>query len=374
MTQKARIFHLPRPARLAQHIRARLYPPQIETVTVRQVLERYGLELTQPPRNLPFGRRNRNVVVYTSAGKKVLKLYKKKWQAPAIRYEHSILTRLAELDFSAPRLVATRDQETFVRLGQQHFALFDFVEGANFTSSFVPWAHRQKLLALAGETLARFHRHLAGFLPQGQHHLGYRSYSADRRRNLAWHLHILDQAECLRSAAAQSRHRCNAADRVQLDWLVGNRNYIRERLCQLDESLEGAPLPRLVIHGDYGLHNLQFQRHGTVTVHDFELARLEWRLIDLVLVLSRLPFARSPYFMAAYQTAYPLSSDEWHFLPQVWQFYKLQGAVQSWYTFFERGGSARLASARERVQQADWAATHKAQLLQLRYAAGKGAS
>lgn len=360
LVRNQHIFHLPRPARLIQYLKARIYPPKIEAETVCQVLKYYGLELTKPPQNLPFGRRNRLAVVYTTAGKKVLKLHKNRWKVSTILYEHSILTQLESIGFSAPRLVRTLNNETLVKIGTQNFTLFNYVEGTSFTSTFMPWAHRQKLHAIAGKTLAEFHKLLEGFLPQGQHHLGYKSYSEERWRDLDWHINILS------NLPEKLRDWKNTEDKAHIDWFIEHRHHIQDWLCQLHENLTEISLPRLVIHGDYGIHNLQFHRDRTVTVHDFELARLEWRLTDLVTVLSRFEFDRSQPFMAAYQTEYPLSKEEWHFLPQVWQFYKLQGAIQYWNTFCEIGGAHRLASARKRFNQADWAAAHKAQLLRLR--------
>ncbi|MEN8198403.1 MAG: phosphotransferase, partial [Pseudomonadota bacterium] len=54
---------------------------------------------------------------------------------------------------------------------------------------------------------------------------------------------------------------------------------------RLEEALGDAQLPRLVIHGDFGIHNMLFHDNESATLLDFELARLEWRLSDLVLVL-----------------------------------------------------------------------------------------
>jgi Ser/Thr protein kinase RdoA (MazF antagonist) len=141
---------------------------------------------------------------------------------------------------------------------------------------------------------------------------------------------------------------------------------VLEELCQLDERLAGARLPRLVIHGDYGLHNILFQPDGTVIPTDFELARLEWRLSDLVLLIPRFRDDGLRCFMAAYQAEFPLSSDEWHFLPDVWKFRKLQGAVQAWSTYFESGGAShKLLSARKNIDQANWALDNRDRLIDL---------
>lgn len=359
--QTNHLFYIPRPARLAQSFKARLLPPKIESETVCQVLKHYGLELSKSPRNLPFGRRNRIVVVHTSEGKKVLRAYKTMWHVPAIVYEHSIIAYLEQLNFPAPRLVEALNGETLVSECNQRFALCDYVDGTAIASSFVTQAHRRKLLAVAGKTLAQFHRHLEGFLPQGQHNLGHKSYSEDRWRDLDWHINVLKRL------SEESRDRIKSEESIQMERLLEKVSYVQERLAQLDATLQQVQLPRSVIHGDYGIHNLKFHRNGTATVYDFELARLEWRLTDIVIVLSRIGFDRGRYFMTGYRSEYPLSHEEWHYLPQVWEQYKLQGAIQSLYTFSEVGGSHRLATARERIGQAEHAATpaHHAQLTKL---------
>ena len=362
------VVHLPRPSRLSEYVNSRLRPLDIEFEVVGEILSQYGLDLTAPPRNLPFSRRSRNVVVDTSAGKKVLKLYRPQWQAGTVRYGHSILARLARLDSPAPRLVARPDGETFIRQADGYYALFDMVRGANYASNFLLRAHRLKLMAVAGQTLARLHRQLEGFVPEGEHHMGFRSYTAGRGRDMAWHMKKVNELK------ERSRSLTGPEEKLHAGWLIQNSSYILEELARLDETLSGARLPRLVIHGDYGLHNLLFRRDGTATPLDFELARLEWRLSDLVSCLSRVRYARGAYdfesiqwFLEGYQAAYPLSAEEWRYLPQVWRFYKLQAAVQYWNSYFETGGPTRkLASAQDAMGQADWARRHPELLLEFK--------
>ena len=359
MTHAQRILHIPRPGRLAQYIKAHLDTPRIETGAVDQILSRYGLELTHAPKNLSFGGRNHNLVLHTSGGKKVLKRYRKDRQLPTILHEHSIINRLAECQFSVPHLVTTDAGELVVKEGEHYFALFEFVPGKNFASSFLPRLHRQKLLVRAAKTLAQFHRQLNGFMPAGIHHLGFESYSGNRHRDLTW---LLDRLDTL---PEKSRNLTDLTDKILADRLVENTNYIKEKLCQLDEALNNAQLLRLVIHGDFGIHNLHFHSDGTATLLDFELARLDWRLVDLITVLPRLRFDQNQSFLATYQAEYPLIAEEWHYFPVVWQFYKLQGAVQYWHTYFEVGGSYRLAAAHERIVQAAQTFTSAAELPEL---------
>jgi glycosyltransferase involved in cell wall biosynthesis/Ser/Thr protein kinase RdoA (MazF antagonist) len=343
-----------------QYVRSRLDSPQFENDFVRQILAHYDLELTRPLENLPFGNRSSNVLVHTSAGKKVFKLYRDKWQLERIVYEHAILKQLQAIDFPAIRLTLTPQGESLVQQNGRTYALFDFLEGNAYLASYIPRSQLLQLHQLLGKVLAQFHSQLAGFLPDGDHHLGFKSYDSDRRRDLAWHLNVLSEL------ADRSKNVTNAEAQSLLYKIVEKGDVIGEALCQLDNTLAGAELPRLLIHGDYGLHNVLFQRDGTVTLLDFELARLEWRLIDLVIMMSRLTGENRRVFMTAYQSEYPLSEQEWELLPQVWQYYMLRGAVQYCHNYFELGGVRRLTAAHERLKLADWALQHKAELWQMK--------
>jgi Ser/Thr protein kinase RdoA (MazF antagonist) len=283
-----------------------------------------------------------------------------------ITYSHSILERLAELHFPAVRVTGTPNGESFVSLESGNYALFDFVDGTNYSLSFVPPSYRHKLMNIAGQTLGRLHSALAGFMPEGWHHLGFVSYTGDWRRNLAWHSAKVDEMK------EKSRALSNEEDRQHADWLVQNCTYILNELAQVDETLRSSALTRLIIHGDYGLHNIVFQRN-TVTPIDFESSRLEWRLSDLVSALSRLRYSNGVYnfesirnFVDGYQAAFPISAEEWQFLPLVWRFHKLRASLIYWNSYFETGGPARkLISARDAVSQADWAIKNPDQLLRL---------
>ncbi len=359
-----RLLHAPRPARVAAFIGSRLRPLDIDPDVIGPVLSRYRLELARPPQNLPIGRRGRNVALTTTAGQQVLKLYRPQWQTETIVYEHSILNRLAGLNFPAPRLVATPQGETFVGEGGRNYALFHFMAGTNYTSTYLLRAHRLRLTAMAGQTLARFHWQLQGFVPEGQHHLGFTSYTGARRRDLAWHIEKVSELK-------ERSRGLGELEKTHADWLVRHSGALLEELARLDERLSAASLPRLIIHGDYGLHNLLFQQRAAPL--DFELTCLEWRLTDLVSCLARFRFVGDAYdvesmrcFMEAYQAEYPLSADEWQWLPQVWRFYRLQAAVQYWNSYFETIGPVRkLISARDSVSQAEWALNHQARLLAL---------
>ena len=62
---------------------------------------------------------------------------------------------------------------------------------------------------------------------------------------------------------------------------------ILDRIASLERDLAPVDLPRVVVHGDYGLHNLLFPSPGQAVVVDFESARLDWRVNDLVSALGK---------------------------------------------------------------------------------------
>jgi thiamine kinase-like enzyme len=107
-----------------------------------------------------------------------------------------------------------------------------------------------------------------------------------------------------------------------------------DRLYHLESILTGEALPTVIVHGDYGLHNIVFRRGEELGLLDFELARLEWRLIEIVQVVSRYWDYQRPdmsdqieAIIASYVSEYPLSPDEWRLFPEVWAYFYLCRAV-----------------------------------------------
>jgi Ser/Thr protein kinase RdoA (MazF antagonist) len=278
----------------------------------------------------------------------VLKMYPGRWTRPAIVYEHSILDHLAEQGFAAVRLNRTHEGETSVEHDHRWFAVFDFEQGFSRTACFLPKSGHRRLLEVAGRTLGELHHALDGFEPDGEHHLGFGSPEGGRGRDLPWLLKRLEELP--------ERNREFPAHAVQegLNWLAGRAPSVAERLVRLDQTLAHAGLPRVVIHGDYGIHNLLYRSDGSAIVHDFELARLDWRLIDVLAGAARLqapPLRKA--FIAAYRSAYEVVEAELTYLNEVWQDYRLRGAVHSWHNFSEFGGERRVMVARRRIEQAD---------------------
>ena len=345
-------MYIPRPARLTAHITSRLRSADIEPHIVRAILAQYRLEPTAPSQNMPNARRNRNLIVHTNAGHMVLKHYRNDWTTNTIAYEHSILRYLAEINFPAPRLLTAVTNETCIHIDGLNYCMFEFVNGLNYSWTFLYRPHRMTLMRTAGQTLAKLHRQLLGFYPTGKHHLGFISYEGGRLRDVQWHIQKVSE---LKEGSFQLND-------PNAEWLIAHAEKILDEITDLTEKLKDAYLPRTIIHGDFGLHNLIFQDADHATPMDFELARLEWRLSDLVSCISKLRNRKGEYDMesvmeliTAYQHEFLITDEEWQWFPLVWKYYKLAKAVQYWSSYFETNGPLRkLSLARDAVDQSVW--------------------
>jgi Ser/Thr protein kinase RdoA (MazF antagonist) len=360
VSARTRVIRIPRPSRVSTYVTSRFRPPAIDPDSVRRVLDGYALRPTGGLNSLGLGRRSRNVVVMTNGGRRVLKLYRPQWTSETVRYGHSILEHLERLGFPAPRLERTRRGATWVAKEGRLFAVFGYLPGINYSLNYLRRDDRRRLATVAGRTLASLHRALDGFEPQGAHHLGFRSLSGPRRRDLAWHVGKLEELPDRSVELADPELKRLAKQ------LASRAGWLLEEISALDPALSQAGLPRLVVHGDYGIHNLLYQRSGRVIPVDFELSRLDWRLNDLISAMVKyrrggeiFDLASMETFMWAYAAEFPLSEGELSHLPEAWRFYKLQQAVQYWNSCFEaHDASRRLRSALDSLEQAGWVEEH----------------
>ena len=227
-------FYIPRPRRLTRKIVGRFSQPQVDLPVTSTVLSRFGLELMGKPRNVNGGHRHNNIVMSTNDEVKVLKRYRENWPVQSINYEHAILNRLAELDFAAPRLCRTPGAQSWASLQGRNFALTDYIDGTYYASSFLTRSYRRNLWILSGVTLANLHKKLEGFLPQGRHHLGFKSYSNGRQRNLNWYVETIGQLKDKTQTITEEPHAADAR------WLVKNTDRLTDEISRLYEDLDQA--------------------------------------------------------------------------------------------------------------------------------------
>ena len=369
MSELTRLPRVPRPSRVSAYVVGRLGPAVIDRKTVTDVLDCYGIRTAGPSRNLRLARRSLNVAVATPAGKRVLKLYRPQWKPATVLYGHSILLELERQNVPSVRLAQTREGMTYVTREDRVFAVFDFIPGVNYSLNYLRRPDRLRLTVIAAETLASFHRSVRGFMPSGEHHLGFVSLVGARHRDVTWHAVKLDDLD------RRSARLVDADASARATALRDASTSLLQEIERLDARLAAAELPRLVIHGDYGLHNLIFQSTSAIPV-DFEVSRMDWRINDLVSALGKYRYRSGQYdfesmytFMRSYVRHFPLTSDEQRLLPEIWRLYKLQAAVQYWNSYFETDGPIRkLDSALDSIEQAQWVSEHADVMERLAYA------
>jgi Ser/Thr protein kinase RdoA (MazF antagonist) len=279
------------------------------------------------------------VRVRTSRGDAVVKRYKASVSLRSVVLEHSVLGELERMRFPAPRLWRTSTGRTSVELDGLQHAVFGYLAGYRDPRDFVMAApDRRRVDLMAAAALADLHLALAEHAPPPSDSLGFTSRGGDRVRSMAWY------AEQLASIAAPRRVRV---------WLESSLGRVRE-------TLERDQLPLTVVHGDFGWHNLLLKPGARLVIVDFELARLDWRVVDLAIVLPRLAAGgigfdldRVRHFLAAYRQRSEATQVELRRIPDVLAYLSMDRAVVAWGR--ERDGIPGDwgAEARQRVMLAE---------------------
>jgi Ser/Thr protein kinase RdoA (MazF antagonist) len=227
----------------------------------------------------------------------------------------------------------------------------------------MPSQTRQCVVA-AGQALGALHTALRLFTPVGHHPNGFQSRTGERWRDWGWYQAQLDQVRNAAQAAS-------AAPALRQTIHV-HAQAVEATLRDLDATLAAAALPRCIIHGDYGPYNLLFKRGAPVVVLDWELARLDWRLVDLATALhffahNRVKFRwnNAQWLLDGYRRACAINADELHVLPLVWQFVTLRRVIVCWQRFAQTHDHHWLAEAHTKLALAQWIHRHQQRLSRL---------
>lgn len=327
-------------------VQSRLRSPSIPAEDADAIVNRLGLELVGRPANLPTSWRNDLALLETRAGAKVLKRYRAGWALSAVHQEHSIIDELLRQGFAVTRLNHAPDGVSAIEHNGRIHAVFDLDHGRHFVATYLTNRQRRELVRIAGVALGELHRRLEGFEPDGAHHLGLHPGTSEHQRGLEWYLTTLAEL-------ASSDDHVGSEARDHTAWLRSHADDVAADLEAVSVDLAAAPLPPTVIHGDYGTHNVLYRPDGTALVHDLELARRDWRLLDIASTFVRMRSAHQAAFIAAYRTTNELPVDELALLPLVLRHHLLTGVIRSWQAYREQGGVGRLVTARSRIESVE---------------------
>ncbi|MEO8509629.1 MAG: phosphotransferase [Chloroflexota bacterium] len=272
----------------------------------------------------PLGRatgRSGSALVETPAGPLVLKRYKASVPIDQVRVEHEILRELEALQFPAPRLRASSDGTTIIDASGAMFAAFGYLDGYRRSDDVLRPGWLQPATArLHGSALGALHAALAGFVPETTSPHGLdRNAPGRRARDLQWHEDLLDEVE-----------RSPRAPRLREELAE-----LRHVLPESDARVSAAELSAGVVHGDFGPYNVLIRDGAPLFIVDYELARLDWRVVDLAAALPRYlgrrrgrdAERRLSRFLDGYRSKVGLLPQELRALPAVLAFLSLRRAA-----------------------------------------------
>lgn len=311
---------MPKPQWLYQQIGQPPKIPANEREKIKEILGNYGLSLTGDIFTSRDSGRSGLFVVESSLGKKVLKSYKYTVNLQTVIHEHSILLYLAQLDFPSPRLVLTQKDESLVSQDGEIYALFDYMDGYfQYHNFFVLPSTKLEFIHIAGKVLNKLHTALSTFTPNGYNPEGFKSRTGERWREITWYIDKFSRSieEPFEIKNNQAREMVRLIDKYG--------SWAEKKLTILDNKLDAVSLPRLIIHNDYGPYNLFFKPGSQVVILDFELASLDWRIIDFSKAFqyfcrNRFGFSQKKLktFIDGYQSESRLSKHEMNLIPDAW--------------------------------------------------------
>lgn len=348
-------LQLPRPGLIMRRLRARNTPASARTAdTLREVLASYQLEPLEPIHPLAGAFRSETWTVVTRAGKKVLKRYKSSLKPETIQHEHSILLKLEEANFPATRLMKDQTGQTIVTLNERHYALIDFLEGYSPFGNYIYFPSRTKWFnTTAGRAAARLHETLRGFRPQGVPITGTRS-DGKQIHDLDWHVERLAEARAETPGSSAAGQPAIRAALARADWL---ESCLREAEGALAKQSPASGL----IHGDYGPYNLMVRWGSPLVVLDFELARFEYLLSDIIRFLSSgasengvLSPRLAAQFIEGYQSENPQIEADLRALPLVWRYMALRRVITAWWSYLKDPRPSHLDDITRRLDRLDW--------------------
>lgn len=350
LSTRAPSFHAPEPigpptlGLTSVRVGARLSRSPLDEAMVDKAVSVFGLQRAGPSIQLGAGTRNLVVKVPTDAGPMVLKRYPDRWNIATLHHEHDIVFELASAGLTLPTLQTSSRGDTVAVVDDAAHSLSTFLPGRRVVGRHMLASTRSTLIEASALLMAEMHEVLIDFHPRGSHHLGF-GRDGSRDRDLAWYLETLDR---LRTGPSPDLEIDDDGSQMWTS-LANQAEAITVELTRLDHHLAELQLPTTVIHGDWGSHNLLVTTGGTLAMYDLELARRDWRLVDMAILSHRLTDELFKAFLAAYQArSGPIR--ELDDLRDVTTHHLFTGAVRSWGMFADQGDTRRLHTALGRVE------------------------
>lgn len=353
------ILMIPRFTRWFNRSRLLGDPRDVDEHTLKKIFDIYGLKLIDEVTIIPFKSRSLHFILNTTDGKKILKRYKSSVSHSVIASEHSILDYLATIEFPAPRLISTEDDETLIKLAGHYYVMFDYLDGYfHYHNYLLLPPQKLKFIELSALTLATLHSVLWDFTPLESNPEGFISKGGDRLRDTYWYVAMLETCQ----------REINTLTTFNDDYTISYRVLLQEHaqkvkteIIKLSIEIAEANLPRGIIHGDYGPYNLLMKRNKPVVILDFELARIDWRVLDLAKSLPYFvedsfgfSFNKARSYVTSYHSAFPLDPAEVSSIALIWKLITLKRLIVCWHRFHQTQAKRWLDEAKLRLKRIRW--------------------
>jgi Ser/Thr protein kinase RdoA (MazF antagonist) len=253
--------------------------------------------------------------------------------------------------------VETKSSQTLVQRGKNRYALFDYVVGSFRSFDYIAFPKQtHQYIAIAGEMLAILHDKLADFTPQGYNPDGFKSKTGDRWRDIEWF------ADKLAFSVNKTSLRNENRPKHKYTLLLQNARKLKTILFDNTYLLNSTDLPRQIIHADYHPGHLLLRKNEPPVIIDFEIARFDWRLIDIIYGLQTFCKNRRGYychnkirtFLSNYQFIMPLTPTELKFFPSVWKLMQTWWCIFSWHQHCSIDRKGALIRACQKLKDLDW--------------------
>lgn len=250
---------------------ARLSPCEgLSTAELIRVLAHYDLGQLQRYDVPSGGFVNWCRVLETSQGRFFFKRRHPALRQPqAVALQHALMGHLRRHGFPAPALVPTRDGGTWLRLGDEVYEVYEYIDGAPYQATNP--AH----LAAVAATLARYH-HLAGTFQPPVELASPRLYAPHG---------IVARLARLRARWGQDAQCASLLDELQVQ--------ATRLAASLPESTYAA-FSHCLIHGDFYADNLVFEGHEIVGVFDYDKVSYQARAVEVAEALIYFATTRHP--------------------------------------------------------------------------------
>jgi Ser/Thr protein kinase RdoA (MazF antagonist) len=218
-----------------------------------------------------------NFIVTTSQGKFVLRQHH--LSEADVAYEHQVLDYLQQRGFPAPRMLTNQAGQACSTIDGSLYSVYEFMEGYCSTDFFWWPSAWREMIAHCGRILGQYHQAVADLVPSAYKWNGYRPTEHKRWREGEWFRQALADIRLWLQKPAASR---------PLDDFVRSHIDALDKMLRLESVVEERlDLSKLVIHGDYAPWNVLFRPGQPPVVLDFNEARLELKIYDVVFATFR---------------------------------------------------------------------------------------